>query len=209
MNKLITIALILMTARTVSGQPFEGKITYRNSFVSKLPNLKNEEMNLLMGNKQIFYIRGGDYKSVFNGTFENWQLYSNSENKLYSKFGHSDTIFWNHAGINDDTVFTTKLTKDKIKILGYSCDELILMCKSGVQKYYYNSSLRVNSKLYERLIYANWYYFLKRSNAVPLKIVLDSYQFSMESVAIEVKPMKIEDRELRLPANSIVAKSPY
>ena len=209
MNKIITIALILMTASTVSGQTFEGKITYRNSFVSKLPNLKNEEMNLLMGDKQIFYIRGGDYKSVFNGTFENWQLYSNSENKLYSKFGGSDTIFWNHAGINDDTVFTTKLTKNKIEILGYSCDELIFMCKSGVQKYYYNSSLRVNSKLYERLKYANWYDFLKRSNAVPLKIVLDSYQFSMESVAIQVKPMKIEDQELRLPANSIVAKSPY
>ena len=78
-----------------------------------------------------------------------------------------------------------------------------------MQKYYFNATVGLNSELYKNLKYGNWYDFVKRSHALPLKLILDSPQFTIESVATEVKKMKIDDKEFRLPLNSKIAKSKF
>src|SRR5437016_1645658 len=108
MNKILVLLITILIAVSVSGQNFEGKITYSNSYKSKLPNLKDEQFTSMMGNKEEFYIKGGNYKSVVNGTFDQWQLYINKENKLYSKLSTSDTIFWNSGTQNDDSIITVR-----------------------------------------------------------------------------------------------------
>ena len=198
-----------MTTRTVFAQSFEGKITYQNSFKSKLPNLKDEQLNSMMGTKQDYYIKGGNYKSATNGTLSQWQIYINKDNKIYSKMSNSETILWTDGSVNDDTILNVKLNKGATEILGYKCDELILTCKSGVQKYYFNSKLGVDTKLYVNHKYGNWYDYLKQANAVPLKMIFANQQFTMESVATEVKPMKLDDKEFQLPENVVTGKSPY
>jgi hypothetical protein len=209
MKKIFTIALTILTAATVFGQTFEGKITYRNSFKSKLPNMKDDQFNSMMGTKQEYYIKGGDYKSVMNGTFSQWQLFINKDNKLYNKMSNSEIILWDDGSINSDSIISVKLNKGVTEILGYKCDELILTCKSGTQKYYFNSKLGVDSKLFSNHKFGNWYDYLKQTNALPLKMIIDNQQFTMESVATEVKPMKLDDKEFQLPENSKTGKSPY
>ena len=198
-----------MTTRTVFAQSFEGKITYQNSFKSKLSNLKDEQLNSMMGTKQDYYIKRGNYKSATNGTLSQWQIYINKDNKIYSKMSNSETILWTDGSVNDDTILNVKLNKGATEILGYKCDELILTCKSGVQKYYFNSKLGVDTKLYVNHKYGNWYDYLKQANAVPLKMIFANQQFTMESVATEVKPMKLDDKEFQLPENVVTGKSPY
>ena len=208
MKKLIFIGLAI-AAITTAAQNFEGIITYRNSYKSKLPKLSDEQFTTMMGSKQEFYIKEGNYKSILNGTFEQWQLYSGKENKLYTKLSNSDTISWKDGSQNDDSVFEVQHHKSVVEILGYSCDELIFTCKSGIQKYYFNTALRVNASLYSNLKYGNWYDFIKRSNALPLKIILESNQFVMESVATEIKPLKVDDKEFELPKNAKTKKRLY
>ena len=209
MRKLLTIALTLLTTLTVFGQSFEGKITYQNSFKSKLPNMKDEQFNSMMGTKQEYYIKGGNYKSVTNGTFSQWQLYINKDNKLYNKMSNSETILWNDGSVNTDSIISVQLNKGVTEILGYKCDELILTCKSGTQKYYFNSKLGVDTKLFVNHKYGNWYDYLKQANALPLKMIVDNQQFTIESVATEVKPMKLDNNEFQLPENVKTGKSPY
>lgn len=209
MKKIFASLLILLTVLSVSGQNFEGIITYKNTYKSKLPNLDDKQFTAMMGTNQKFYIKGGNYKSVVNGTFSQWQLYTSKSNKLYSKLAVSDTIYWNDGSENDDSIINFQLTKNVIEILGYQCDELILTCKSGIQKYYFNAKIGVNSELYRNMNYGNWHDYLKISHALPMKLILDSSQFTIESVATEVKPVKIEDKEFLLPANSKTAKSTF
>ena len=83
---------MVLTTVTVFAQNFEGKITYQNSYKSKLPTVKDEQFNAMMGTRQEYYIKGGNYKSVSNGTFSQWQLYINMDSKLYSKMANSETI---------------------------------------------------------------------------------------------------------------------
>ena len=209
MKKFLLIALTILTAATVSGQSFEGKITYQNTYKSKIPNVTDQQFTSMMGEIQVYIIKGGDYKSSANGTLFQWQLYLNKDNKLYNKMSNSETVFWNDGSLNTDTVLKVEINKQAVEILGYKCDEVILTCKSGVQKYYFNSKLKIDISLYSKHLYGNWYDYLKAAKALPLKSVIDTEQFTLTSIATEVKEMKIDGKEFQLPENAKIAKSPY
>ena len=149
------------------------------------------------------------YKSVANGSFFQWQLYVNKDNKLYIKMANSDSLLWNNAATNKDEILKVELNKNVLEILDYKCDELILTCKSGIQKYYFNTKLSVDAKLFVNHKYGNWYDFVSRSNSSPLKSVVDNEQFTLESIATEVKEMKLDKAFFELPTDAKTMKSPY
>lgn len=208
MKKLLAIAMTVLTA-TVFGQAFQGKIVYQNTYVSKLPNVTSEQFTSMMGSTQTYIIKDGDYKSTANGTMFQWQLYINNDNKLYTKMSTSEKILWNDGATNPDEVLKVEVNKGVTEVLGYKCDEVVLTCKSGTQKYYFSSQLGVDISLFTKHLYGNWYDFLKVSKALPLKSVVENAQFTLTSIATEVKEMKLDDKEFQLPANAKTAKSPY
>lgn len=208
MKNFLTILFAFLSV-TVLSQPFEGKITYQIVYTSKIPNVSDEQLTAMMGSRQDYLIKGGNYKSITNGTLLLWQLYLNADNKLYTKMPDSDVILWNDGDQYNDTVLSVELNRDVAEILEYRCDELILKCQSGIQKYYFNSKLGVDVSLFTKHQYGNWYDYLKLAKALPLKSVVDTEQFSFTSFATEVKAMKIDDSEFKLPANSKTTKNPY
>jgi hypothetical protein len=161
-----------------------------------------------MGSTQEYFIKNGDYKSVTNGSFFQWQLYVNKDNKLYSKMANSETLLWNDGAANPDEILKAEVNKGVTEILGYKCDELILTCKSGTQKYYFNSKLSVDPNLFINHKFGNWYDYLVKSKSLPLKSFADNGQFSLESTVTEIKAMKLDNTFFELPANSRTMKSP-
>lgn len=208
MKKLLTIAMCVLTA-IVFGQTFQGEIIYQNTYVSKIPNVTSEQFTAMMGSSQNYIIKGGDYKSSANGTMFQWQLYINKDNKLYNKMSNSETILWNDAGAKPDEVLNVEVNKGVTEVLGYKCDEVVLTCRSGIQKYYFNSILSVDASLFTGHLFGNWYEYLKVAKALPLKSVVDNAQFTLTSIATVVKEMKLDDKEFQLPENTKTAKSPY
>ena len=84
-----------------------------------------------------------------------------------------------------------------------------MICKSGTQKYYFNTKLSVDTKLFENHKFGNWYSFLSKSNSLPLKSIVDIGQFTLVSVATEVKEMKLDKSFFDLPADVKTMQSPY
>jgi hypothetical protein len=207
--KTLTLLIATLFAVASYGQSFEGKIVYKNAYKSKMPNATDEQFTSMLGSTQEYFIKNGDYKSVTNGSFFQWQLYVNKENKLYNKMANSETLLWNDGGTNPDTVLEAKVNKTVTEILGYKCYELILTCRSGVQKIYFNSKLAVDPKIFESHKFGNWYEYVSRTNALPLKFVIENAQFILESTATEVKPMKLESALFQLPTDAKTMKSPY
>lgn len=206
-----TLILVLCLTVISNGlaQLFEGKITYQTSYKSKVANIPDQQFNSMFGSVQEYLIKGGDYKSITNGTFLQWQLYLNKDNKLYSKMSNSPVILWNDGAVNPDEVIKSEVNKGVINILGHPCDELILTCKSGVQKYYYSPKFKVDASLFENHKFGNWSDFVSRANALPLKMIIDSPQFFLESVATEINSEKLNADTFQLPADSRIEKSPY
>jgi hypothetical protein len=208
MRKIWALALTLITV-TALGQSFEGKIEYENSYISKVQNVTSEQFTSMMGSTQTYLIKDGNYKSTANGTLFQWQLYINKENRLYTKMSNAETILWNDCAINTDEVLKVEINKSVIDILSYKCDEIILTCKTGVQKYYFNSKIGVDPTLFSKHLFANWFDYIKVAKALPLKMVVDNAQFTMTSIATSVKEMKPDSKEFQLPENAKTAKSPY
>ena len=68
MKKTISIIFTVLISMTVFGQSFEGKILYTNSYKSKNPKMTDQQWTAMMGSTQEYLIKGGDYKSIVNGT---------------------------------------------------------------------------------------------------------------------------------------------
>lgn len=209
MIKIIAFAIAAFLSLASYGQHFEGKIVYKNSYSSKTPGVTDEQLTSMLGSVQEYYIKDGDYKSVLNGSLVESQLYINKDNKLYNKMSNSEEFFWNDGATNPDEILKTEINKGVIDILGYKCDELVLTCKSGVQKFYFNSGLTVNIEMFKDHKFGNFYEILSRTNSLPLKVVMENQQFAVESIATEVIPMKLEKSFFELPANAKTTKSPY
>jgi hypothetical protein len=208
MKKTLFTLILSICCMIASAQSFEGKVVYTNSFKSKIPSITDDQFTAMAGNTQNYYIKGGDYKSECNGTFVQWQLYINSENKLYNKLSNSETVLWTDGAVNQDSILSAQLNKGVTEVLGYKCDELILNCKSGVQKYYFTSKFPIDSKLYSKHLFDNWYAYLEKAHAMPLKMIVDNAQFTVTSTATSITPMKLEAAMFVLPAGVQTAKNP-
>lgn len=209
MKKTFTIIIAVLTTVAVFGQTFEGKIVYANTYKNKNSKMTDQQWTSMLGSTQEYFMKGGDYKSITNGTFMLWQLYINKDNKLYNKLATSEAVLWNDCSVQGDEVLKVELNKNVTEVLGYKCDELILTCKTGVQKYYFNSQLFVDTKLFTNHKFGNWFDYLSNANALPLKYSIETAQCVVESVAIEVKPMKLDKALFELPVGVKTEKSPY
>jgi hypothetical protein len=206
MKKLILI--LLLSPIVAFAQFFEGKVVYANTYKSKMPNLTDQQLSAMMGSTANWYIKGGDYKSETNGTLVLWQTFVNKDNKIYTKIASSEALLYNDAALSDNEVIKAEVHKNVTEVLGYQCDELVLTTKTGLQKYYFSSKLPIDSKLFVNHKYGEWYAYLSKANAVQLKMIVETPQLILESVATAVTPMKLSAALFQLPANSTTVKAP-
>ena len=208
--KLFALVIMLCAVSYVTAQNFEGKIVYENSFKSKIPNTTDTQLAGLIGTKGEFFVKGGNYRTVMNGTWMQWSMYVNKDNKVYSKLSNLSAIQWNDGAENTYEVVKEILNKKVTTILGYECDELIFETKMGTQKFYFNTNVaRADSKLFEKLKFENWNAYLNRTNAFPLKIIYDAELFYYESTAREIVPMKLNDKLFELPKDVELQKRTF
>lgn len=208
-KNIITIAIAFFGLALAShGQAFEGKVVYKNTYESKLPDVTDNQLAVSLGSKQDYLIKGGNYKSISNGASFTWQIYLEKDNKLYNKMADSDALLWIDGASRSDQVLNSKLNKGVTEILGHKCDEVVLTTTNGVERYYFNSKFAVDPSLYSKHFYGNWYDYLKLAKAVPLKMIVETPGFVITSTAVEMKAMKVAAKEFQLPKGVKTKKMP-
>lgn len=206
--KLIII-LLLFSPIVGFAQFFEGTITYSNSYKSKSPQLKDEKLNTMMGTTQEYYVKGGDYKSVFNGSFVKMQLYKSTENRGYTFTAKSDTLYWEDYSKNNDLASRYVVEKGKEIVMGVLCDLLIVYTSKSKTSYYYNIKYGVNPDLFKQHAYGNWYYIISKTKALPLKTVYENEQFILTSIAIKITSESLDKKLFELPDKSKIAHATW
>ena len=189
-NKLVLIAALILSIYFAHGQSFEGEIIYSNHFTSKMKNFTDEQLEAMIGSKQEYLIKGANYKSLLNGQSITMQLYDYKTNRIYNQKPKSDTLYWFDASINTDEVISFEIKKNVDEILGNQCDVIIMKTKTGTTTIFYSSRYKVDSKAYENHRYSNWAFYVGKTKALPLKTVIETNKFKMESTAIEIKPIE-------------------
>lgn len=207
LRSLVLIGLLMSFVPAMS-QNFEGQIVYKIDCVSKIENVPNESMNTLIGTRQEYFIRNGAYKSVPNGLKLAMQQYDPKSNRLYNKTTESDTLYWFDAAANADSVTSFEVKKNAETIMGNACDALIMHTLSGnTTTVYYSPKYKMDAKAFAKHKFGNWAFMVQKTNAVPLKTVLETPQFTMTSTATEVKNMKLGDGYFTVSPQAPVKKS--
>lgn len=190
---------------TCNGQSFEGIVKYSISYQSKSNKISSSQFNNLLGTKQVYVLKGGNYKSAFNGSFMKLQIYRNDENRNYNLTAKSDTLYYEDYIKNKDKALSYEIKKNQDTIMGIPCDLIIVKSKKSKSLIYFNSDYKVNPDLFKNHNYANWYYIVSKTKALPLKTITETEQFIMTSIATEIKPMQLNDNVFEIQNKDKIA----
>ena len=80
--KRLIIIVFLLSSISLASQNFEGILVNSINYESKDSSVSSEQLNSLLGTKQFYAIKEGNYKSVFNGLFIKLQIYKIIEKEL-------------------------------------------------------------------------------------------------------------------------------
>lgn len=207
--KYILSLIVLLSFSALHAQNFEGEIMYNVSYTVKKPGFTSEQLQKTLGTTKRYFIKNGDYKSVTNGTGNAFQLYVSKENKVYTKFGTTNVYLWEDARYNADKVTKTELNKNVTQVLDYKCDEVILTTTAGMQHYYYSDNFKVDTAAFINAKFGNWYDFVSKSGALPLKIIVETEYYTMEATAVKVEAKKLTIEEFTLPADAKVQQNTF
>jgi len=172
-----------------------------------MKNFTDEQLEAMIGNKQEYLIKGGNYKSFLNGQSITMQLYDYKTNRIYSRKPKSDTLFWFDASTNTDEVVSFEIKKNVEEILGNQCDAIIMKTKTGTTTIFYSSRFKVDSKIYENHHYGNWAFYVGKTKSLPLKTIIETNSFRMESTATEIKSLELESDYFNIEPKTPIKKS--
>jgi hypothetical protein len=190
------------------GQAFEGEIVYQTIYTSKMTGVADSRIANAMGDRNEFYVQNGNYKNITNGTVFHWQLYLHADNRLYEQMSNSGAILWVDGMKDKDTVYHSAIRFGAETILGYLCNELTLFCRTGIQKYYFTDKFPADGRLFARHRYGNYADYMSRANAIPLKFIIDTKEFKVESTAVLIKPGHLDTALFTLPPGALLAPGP-
>lgn len=205
--KNIPKILFLLLSVAFYSQSFKGEIIYSNTYKSKTEQISDEQWGTMLGTTQNYFTQDGNYKSITNGKLFLWQIYLNKENKVYNKMSNSETIYWNDCSVQEDDILKAEINKNVTTILGMQCDEIILECTSGIQRYYFNSSLSTDPDLFKNHKLGNWYDYISRVKAFPLKMIIENKQLVVTSIATKINRKELGNSFFDLPQDVKIEKS--
>jgi len=207
--RTLFLFFLLITPLISRSQAFEGKISYTNSYRSKTPHLNDQQLGTMMGTTQDYYIKGADYKSIFNGTFVKMQLYRSDENRSYALTAKSDSLYWEDYSKNNDIATRIVVEKAKETVVGVICDVLVVYTPKTKTSYYYNTKYAVDPARFEQHNFGNWYYLLSKTKALPLKTISENDQFILISTAVSITPMKLEGSLFEIADSNKIAPATW
>ena len=141
----ILICLFLSFAITTDAQPanqFSGKITYQNQYFTPSGQDITPNISKLMGGQQLYYISGGNYKSVMGGSLISGQLYHSTTNLLYT-ISPDKTALLTDVEVKSDSIIDIQMLEGDTLIAGRHCSAIYMTCTSGTYWYYYDPILTV------------------------------------------------------------------
>ena len=198
--KVFLSIIFILFFNNLFSQPFEGIITFKNTYKSKIKSMNSDQLNTLMGTKQDYYIKNSNYASLLNGAFIKKQIYLSSENRGYTITGQTDTAYWEDYKVNKDSMLTYQILLDKDTVLGIPCNLLIIQTKSSKAYYYYNSNnLVIEPSKFKNHNYGNWYNVISITKCIPLKTIYENEQFQMVSIATKIEELAVDDAIFNLP----------
>ena len=193
MKWTLVLSLLILRSVGLQAQYFEGKVVYRTTVTSKDPQVPDSTLSAMIGNEETYYIKGGFYQSITNGTGFSMQQYDHRTNRLYFKKPDVDTLYWLDAGKSSDKPISYETREDAEVVLGKRCDALVVETASGTIIFYYSPRYKLDAVMFQKHAYNGWAFYVSKAGCLPLKTVIDNDKFHLESTATEVFQLELKE----------------
>ena len=170
----------------------------QNKYKSKVPNMTDEQMAAMAGSRQDYFIKGGFYKSLVNGSTISMLLYDPKTNRLYSKKPGSDTLYWSDGKSNAEEILEFKIEKNRDTVMGHVCDVITIKTATAITYTSYSQKFELDRDKFKNHDFFNWSFYTSKAGAVPLRIVMEHPAFTMVSTATEIKAQKLPDNSFEI-----------
>ena len=206
MNKLIVIIIFSILTQNKS-KDFEGTIDYEIKY-SNISISENEaDLKQVLGTKMRMTVKNGFTKEVTNSNYGNFNLYIPSENKMYysDKF-EPETLYYTKGDKEPNIKATYKIVKNVETVLDFNCNKLIYNDGKYTVTYFYSRELKIDPTHVKNFTYLNRNKKLEIMQAVCLKQIITTKNFTATMTAVKVYAGNIDDSEFIIPKYKFLKK---
>lgn len=178
---------------------FEGTITYQIKVESKTSNISSEELQKLYGTTAVKYFKDGNFKMMYNGTDINTIYFIKKDNKEYDYRNGMDTLFVTLYDKEDRKLIESIFDRTTTIILNRKCNLLIHQLDGTANYYWYDPSLYVNPKNFEKSIFSFTNLYFKQAKSPWLKYKFEGNSLRITYTAVKINEEDLNDSIFKLP----------
>lgn len=198
---------------------FEGDIEFSITYESINPNISEEFLESILGDKMIGIVKHDKYKTIkpssagFSGRSIYYFL---DENTGYIDYDDKDTIFKFKLDESPGYLIEMKEeNKDKKEILGQKCPSILIDYVPNDQsnftritgRYYYDSRFKLDPEKYKNHKESFWNLYVEKSGSISVRNEITNYPiYKSIYQALKVIPKEVDDSEFELNPKKIIVE---
>ncbi|MBL7944236.1 MAG: hypothetical protein JNM00_15825 [Flavobacteriales bacterium] len=199
-----SLGLCLLTCNeTMYSSPkeeFEGVITYSvevNALSGSLFSM--EELAEMYGDTLRIFFKPGKWRMMFNGKDISDSYYFSESNSECTLRRGVDTLFVNDCSVSFDKLIRTDSFSTSQKILNHNCKGFEIENERNTRVYLYSTDYYMNGDLIRNFVSGNLNRYYSFANAPFLFYEYKGKFFETKYKAIDIKPMKLDERIFAFP----------
>lgn len=215
---MVAVSVILSCTSSSDLAYFEGEIVYEIEFVAHDENFTSEELLASKGSKMVLTFIEGKYKTVYyspDGKVVSRRYFNPADKKAYIATPHTDTIYWiditkntstvSFKRIKDGSVLDEPTIRVKIEYLSSPQNDpnTVFRTTACIQ---FAKNLKVNPRWYADYKDGRYNEIMQIGRGAQLQYTIDNGLWEQRVTAVEIRPGKVNEKELKFkaPANAVL-----
>ena len=215
----LLVVIFLLVCSVLTGQSFEGKITYKLEMQNPYPdNVTAEQwadqLKAVFGEKGYmtsnYYYKEANYVSEIEAGKElGFQLYNPKDGLIYSWQKGTLTAVTLDSKKNMDGFVEFVDSEETETVMDIPCQVIIIKSKLGEMKIWYNSDhFKVDPSLFTGHVYGHYEKMLEKTGSLPIKTEVKGLAGHIIMTMIDFKKETVDDSKFVLPEFTEVTANP-
>ena len=190
-------------------QNFEGIISYKTNYESKMEGITAKEMFGQKSSLDTTYFKDGFYLNKSTTEFMSYQLWRSMDTMQYFKNESSqDTIWFDKTNSHPTTFDSARVEVNADKIMGYICNKLIVYRGNTTYTYYYSTDFKLDPSHYHQFSNGSKFEIIKLMKSPYLRLKISSPSNGLDMIAVKVNITSLTTKVFEVP-DGILTKFEY
>ncbi|MDD2982925.1 MAG: hypothetical protein PHQ74_06020 [Crocinitomicaceae bacterium] len=208
--KILLTIIIPLCCFSCSSQDFEGIISYKTTYTSKIDGVSATE---IFGQEVAYdttYFKNGFFLNKSSTDFMNYLLWRSEDKKQYFKNKYSaDTIWFDQTDSRPSQIDSFLVQKKAETVGGYDCDLLLVYKNDRLYKYYYNPDFKLDPSYYQQYTNSSKFEIMKIMKSPYLRLHIISPRDEVDMVCTNLEVTKLSDETFAIPKEGNLIKFEY